>query len=59
MNDCCKQAIADFVAKINDKFGPMMDTKDPNTPMTEEQFGMVKVVVFMSGLLEDISPQGD
>lgn len=54
MNDCCKQAIADFVAKINDKFGPMMDTKDPNTPMTEEQFGMFKVVVFMSGLLEDM-----
>ena len=56
MNECCKQAVGDFAKQIGDKFGPLTDTKDPNTSMTEEQFGMFKVLMFMGDLLEKMEP---
>jgi hypothetical protein len=47
MSDCCKSTLEELIKRMSDKFGPLVDTADPNTPMTEEQFGMFKVMMWV------------
>lgn len=52
MNDCCKSKLEELVKRMGEKIGPLVDTADPNTAMTEEQFGMFKVMMWVSGEAE-------
>ena len=52
MNDCCKSKLEELLQRMSDKIGPLIDTTDPNTAMTEEQFGMFKVMAWVSGEAE-------
>ncbi len=57
MNDCCKSKLEELLKRMSDKFGPLVDTADPNTAMTEEQFGMFKVMMWVSGEAEKMIGQ--
>jgi hypothetical protein len=52
MSDCCKSKLEELLQRMSDKIGPLVDTADPNTAMTEEQFGMFKVMMWVSGEAE-------
>ncbi len=57
MNDCCKSKLVELIAIVNEKFAPMMETSDPNTPMTEEQFGIFKVLMHVGEVAEKLAGQ--
>lgn len=53
MKDCCKILDA-LLTEVNNKFTPLLETVDPNTPLTEEQFGMMKVIMYLAETAEKL-----
>jgi hypothetical protein len=47
VNDCCKNALADLVEKVNEKFIPVLE-RDAIKPLTHEEFGILKVLAYLN-----------
>ncbi len=59
MNDCCKSKLEELVKRMGEKIGPLVDTAGPNTAMTEEQFGMFKVMMWVSEEAKKMAEGGE
>lgn len=48
MSECCIATLEKLLKEVNDKFSPLLETSDPNVPLTEEQFGIFKVLTHLA-----------
>jgi len=54
VNKCCADGIGQLVEAVNKKFSPLLETESPLVPMTAEQFGMFKILVYLNESAEDL-----
>jgi hypothetical protein len=47
MNDCCKLHLKELLKRLDEKFSPLFATENQRTPMTEEQWGMFQVFLYV------------